>query len=103
MTAKPSKVWKKGWWKFPILGKLRRAPQGGVMEEGLGYMKFTRAVLEFLLKVLGFFVILEPVWMLLPFAGFLYGSVLQIENLNQHPQTAWLTHFVFPILTGGWL
>jgi protein-S-isoprenylcysteine O-methyltransferase Ste14 len=62
-----------------------------------------RAVLEFLLKVLGFFVILEPVWMLLPFAGFLYGSVLQIENLNQHPQAAWLTHFVFPILTGGWL
>jgi protein-S-isoprenylcysteine O-methyltransferase Ste14 len=60
-------------------------------------------MLELLLKVLGFFVILEPVWMLLPFAGFLYGSVLQIENLNQHPQTAWLTHFVFPVLTGGWL
>ncbi|MBI5396710.1 MAG: isoprenylcysteine carboxylmethyltransferase family protein [Verrucomicrobia bacterium] len=55
------------------------------------------------LKVLGFFVILEPVWMLLPFAGFLYGSVLQIESLNQNPRTAWLTHFVFPVLTGGWL
>lgn len=62
-----------------------------------------RTVLEWLLKALGFFVILEPVWMLLPFAGFLYGSVLQIENLNRNPKTAWLTHFVFPILTGGWL
>jgi hypothetical protein len=48
------------------------------------------------LKVLGLFVILEPVWMLLPFAGFLYGSVLQIETLGRHPSTAWLTHFVFP-------
>jgi protein-S-isoprenylcysteine O-methyltransferase Ste14 len=55
------------------------------------------------LKVLGLFVILEPVWMLLPFAGFLYGSVLQIETLGRHPGTAWLTHFVFPVLTLGWL
>ena len=55
------------------------------------------------LKVLGAFVILEPIWMLLPFAGFLYGSVLQIENLGRHPSTAWLTHFVFPVLTLGWL
>ncbi len=66
-------------------------------------MKILRIMAEGLLKALGFFVILEPVWMLLPFAGFLYGSVLQIENLNQNPRTAWLTHFVFPILTGGWL
>lgn len=55
------------------------------------------------LKVLGAFVILEPVWMLLPFAGFLYGSVLQIETLGRRPATAWLTHFVFPVLTLGWL
>ena len=55
------------------------------------------------LKVLGFFVIFEPIWMLLPFAGFLYGSVLRIESLGRHPATAWLTHFVFPVLTGGWL
>ena len=55
------------------------------------------------LKVLGLFVILEPIWMLLPFAGFLYGSVLHIQTLNQHRWTAWLTHFVFPVLTGGWL
>jgi len=54
-----------------------------------------------LLKVLAFFVILEPIWMLLPFAGFLYGSGLQIQTLAQHPETAWLTHFVFPVLTLG--
>lgn len=58
---------------------------------------------ELALKVLSFFVILEPIWMLLPFAGFLYGSVLQIETLGRHSATAWLTHFVFPVLTGGWL
>ena len=34
------------------------------------------------LQVLGIFVILEPLWMLLPFAGFLYGSVLRIEDLS---------------------
>ncbi len=37
--------------------------------------------------------------MLLPFAGFLYGSILHIHYLNQNPHTAWLTHFVFPVLT----
>jgi len=58
---------------------------------------------EIVLKILGLFVILEPIWMLLPFAGFLYGSVLHIQTLNQNPHTAWLTHFVFPVLTGGWL
>ena len=57
---------------------------------------------EAVLKVLSLFVILEPIWMLLPFAGFLYGSVLQIETLARHPATAWLTHFVFPVLTLGW-
>jgi len=51
----------------------------------------------------GLFVLLEPIWMLLPFAGFLYGSVLHIENLNRSPNTAWLTHFVFPVLTLGLL
>ncbi|HUT36718.1 MAG TPA: isoprenylcysteine carboxylmethyltransferase family protein [Planctomycetota bacterium] len=58
---------------------------------------------EYALKLLSFFVILEPIWMLLPFAGFLYGSVLHIQTLNQNPHTAWLTHFVFPVLTGGLL
>ena len=58
---------------------------------------------EWLLKLLSLFVILEPIWMLLPFAGFLYGSVLRIEALGRNPATAWLTHFVFPVLTLGWL
>ena len=53
-------------------------------------------------QVLTLFVILEPIWMLLPFAGFLYGSVLQIQTLNQDPRTSWLTSFVFPVLTLGW-
>ena len=53
------------------------------------------------LKLLAFFVILEPIWMLLPFAGFLYGSGLQIQVLARHPETAWLTHFVLPVLTLG--
>lgn len=54
-----------------------------------------------LVKVLTFFVILEPIWMLLPFAGFLYGSGLRIQMLARHSQTAWLTHFVLPVLTLG--
>jgi len=53
-------------------------------------------------QVLTLFVILEPIWMLLPFAGFLYGSVLHIQTLNQNPRTSWLTSFVFPVLTLGW-
>lgn len=57
---------------------------------------------ETILKVLAIFVILEPIWMLLPFAGFLYGSGLQIEELGRRPSTAWLTHFVFPVGTLGW-
>lgn len=52
-----------------------------------------------LLKLGGFFLILEPIWMLLPFAGFLYGSVLHIEELNRNPYTSWLVHFVFPVHT----
>jgi len=62
-----------------------------------------RRLAEAVLKAVGLFVILEPVWMLLPFAGFLYGSVLHIETLGRNPYTAWLTHFVFPVLTLGWL
>lgn len=56
-----------------------------------------------ILQALGLFVILEPIWMLLPFAGFLYGSVMQMDRLARNPSTAWLTHFVFPVLTLGWL
>jgi protein-S-isoprenylcysteine O-methyltransferase Ste14 len=52
-----------------------------------------------ILGALSFFVILEPVWMLLPFAGFLYGSVMHIEALSGNPYTARLVHFVFPTHT----
>ncbi len=52
---------------------------------------------EWILKILGFFIILEPVWMLLPFAGFLYGFALHIQTLARSPATAWLTQFVFRV------
>jgi protein-S-isoprenylcysteine O-methyltransferase Ste14 len=68
-------------------------------ERGRGALRKTG---EILLKAVALFVILEPVWMLLPFAGFLYGSGLKIQVLARHPETAWLTHFVFPVLTLGW-
>jgi protein-S-isoprenylcysteine O-methyltransferase Ste14 len=54
---------------------------------------------EWALKVAGLFAILEPVWMLLPFAGFLYGSVLNIGLINRTRLTAPLAHFVFPVHT----
>ncbi len=64
--------------------------------------------------VVAWLVVLEPLWMLLPFAGFLYGSVLPVQALSQHPATIWLvefflpTHTLFPlglllILAGGGL
>jgi hypothetical protein len=34
--------------------------------------------------------------LLLPFAGFLYGSVMHIQLLSHNPSTAWLVHFVLP-------
>lgn len=55
--------------------------------------------IDWLLKVAAFFVILEPIWMLLPFAGFLYGSVMHIQLLSRNPSTAWLVHFVLPTHT----
>lgn len=58
-----------------------------------------RKVFDFLLKAGALFIILEPIWMLLPFAGFLYGSVLHMEFLNRNPYTSWLVHFVFPTHT----
>ena len=47
------------------------------------------------------FLILEPVWMLTPFVGFLYGSVLNIGFLESSKATSWLLLFVFP--TRGFL
>ncbi len=56
-------------------------------------------IVDVLLKIAAFFIILEPIWMLLPFAGFLYGSVMHIEFLGRNPYTSWLVHFVFPTHT----
>ncbi|MBE9572896.1 MAG: isoprenylcysteine carboxylmethyltransferase family protein [Proteobacteria bacterium] len=42
------------------------------------------------------FVILEPLWMLTPLAGFLYGSVLNVDFLESSKATSWLLLFVFP-------
>ena len=61
--------------------------------------RFVRKFLDFLLKFSVLFILVEVIWMLLPFAGFLYGSVFHIKWLNRNPDTAWLTHFVFPVNT----
>jgi len=37
--------------------------------------------------------------MLLPFAGFLYGSLLNLEVLQSSGATIWLLYFVFPVQT----
>ena len=37
--------------------------------------------------------------MLFPFAGFLYGSVLNLEFLKNSYHTIWLLYFVFPVQT----
>lgn len=37
--------------------------------------------------------------MLLPFAGFIYGSIFHIQYLSRNPSTSWLVHFVFPVNT----
>ena len=55
--------------------------------------------IDLLLKAGAFFIILEPIWMLLPFAGFIYGSVMHIQLLSRNPYTAWLVHFVLPTHT----
>jgi len=52
-----------------------------------------------LANLLFFLFLFEPVWMLLPFAGFLYGSVLDLDLLRSHPATLWLLYFVFPVQT----
>jgi len=54
---------------------------------------------DILLKIAAFFIILEPIWMLLPFAGFLYGSVMHIEFFSSHPSLSWLVYFVLPTHT----
>ncbi|MHC4502677.1 MAG: methyltransferase family protein [Planctomycetota bacterium] len=54
---------------------------------------------EWAAKVVGLFAVLEPVWMLLPFAGFLYGSVLNISLISRLRVVSRLAHFVLPVHT----
>ena len=61
--------------------------------------QFVKKLFGFLLKFWVLFILVEVIWMLLPFAGFLYGSVFHMKYLNRNPHTAWLTHFVFPVHT----
>ncbi|PID39455.1 MAG: hypothetical protein CR984_06950 [Proteobacteria bacterium] len=57
------------------------------------YSKRAAAALAWLIPA---FAILEPVWMLTPFVGFLYGSVMNLSFLEAHDATAWLLLFVLP-------
>jgi protein-S-isoprenylcysteine O-methyltransferase Ste14 len=61
--------------------------------------RFLNKLFGFLLKFSILFILVEVIWMLLPFAGFLYGSVFHMKYLNRNPYTAWLAHFVFPVHT----
>lgn len=58
-----------------------------------------RNLLPAIVKIAACFILLEPIWMLLPFAGFLYGSVMHLEALASNPRTALLAYFVFPTHT----
>ena len=55
-------------------------------EKGAQRSKLSRLA-DILLKIGAFFIILEPIWMLLPFAGFLYGSVMPIQKLSRNITT----------------
>lgn len=59
-------------------------------------MNFMKNFWKLVLYVVAAFVILEPIWMLAPFVGFLYGSVLNIDFLESNKATSWLLLFVFP-------
>ena len=67
--------------------------------KNIGEKDISAKVLDTLLKAGALFIILEPVWMLLPFAGFLYGSVMHIEMMSKNPYTSWLVHFILPTHT----
>ena len=59
-------------------------------------MNFMEKTGKWALYVVAAFVILEPIWMLTPFVGFLYGSVFNIDFLEANKATSWLLLFVFP-------
>ena len=58
-----------------------------------------RRTFDTVAKIAAFVVILEPLWMLLPFAGFLYGSILNLEFLKSDCCTIKLLYFVLPVQT----
>jgi protein-S-isoprenylcysteine O-methyltransferase Ste14 len=60
---------------------------------------FVKKTINVLLRFSVLFIVAEVIWMLLPFAGFLYGSVFHMQYLSRNPHTAWLAHFVFPVHT----
>lgn len=68
------------------------------LKEYVMRVKFKK-VFDVLVKVLTFTLLLEPVWMLLPFAGFMYGSFIKLDSFYQNPFFACLTYFVFPVQT----
>ena len=43
----------------------------------------TRTLSNYVITFFTFIFVLEPLWMLLPFAGFLYGSVLNLDFLYE--------------------
>lgn len=60
---------------------------------------YSARLLDYPLKIVAFLIILEPIWMLLPLAGFLYGSVFDLQFLQNSYYTIWLLYFVFPVQT----
>ncbi len=79
--------------------KIKMKKKTTVATKTVGEKSAAARVAETGLKIITFLVVLEPIWMVLPFAGFLYGSVLPIELLNRSMATSWLVHFVFPAHT----
>ncbi len=57
-----------------------------------------RKLSNYAIIFLTYIFVLEPLWMLLPFAGFLYGSVLNLDFLYNSYYTIWLTYFILPPL-----
>jgi protein-S-isoprenylcysteine O-methyltransferase Ste14 len=54
---------------------------------------------DIILKTGAILIILEPFWMLFPFAGFFYGSILNLDFLQNSYYTIWLLYFIFPVQT----
>jgi len=53
-------------------------------------------------NLLFFIVLLEPLWMLLPFAVFLYGSFFKLNFFYENYLTAWLVYHILPSVKILW-